>query len=227
MELKAQALKISYSDAAGHPFDILDIDRLTVSSGTSLAITGPSGSGKTTLLYALSGLIETVSGEVRWDGTDVVKLPRSACNAWRRRTLGFVFQDFHLVPELSPLQNVLLPAGFSMLRATVELRQRAKHLLDQFRVPSSRTLSSQLSRGEQQRVALARALLFDPPVIMADEPTASLDEASAAAVGDELTALARERQKLVLIVTHDRSLIERCGDELALQHGHAITGTAQ
>lgn len=219
MQLRAESLKITFLDAAGALFTALDIPRLEVGSGDSLAITGPSGSGKSTLLYALAGLVEELEGEVAWGETKLTRLPQTARDRWRRENAGFVFQDFHLIPELSPIENVLMPARFAQFSASADLKARALSLLDDLRVPTSRKLSSQLSRGEQQRVAIARALLFDPPIILADEPTASLDAKAASDVSTLLTELATRSDKLLITVSHDERLIERCGARLALDHG--------
>ncbi len=224
--MRGEALEIAFKDAAGARFKALEIAQLSVQSGSMLAITGPSGSGKTTLLYALAGLVETLAGKVIWGETDILKLAISRRNAWRRENLGFVFQDFHLLPELSPFENVLLPGRFANFIAPEALRRRARQLLEQFGVPSSRANSGQLSRGEQQRVAMARALLFDPPIILADEPTASLDEASAEIVIGNLCSLAMEAGKTVLCVSHDGTLIERCSTRLRLDHGRILNGAA-
>ena len=217
--MQARALKVAFADAAGQRFTALDIGELCIPAGRFLAIIGPSGSGKSTLLYALAGLFETASGAVEWGGADLIAMKASARNAWRRATLGFVFQDFHLVPELSPIENVLMPARFDRFSAGLALKARAAELLDRFGVPASRRTAAQLSRGEQQRVAIARALLFDPPVILADEPTASLDAASATTVIDALASLAADGGKTVIAVSHDAALIARADTHLRLDHG--------
>jgi putative ABC transport system ATP-binding protein len=136
--------------------------------------------------------------------------------------IGFVFQDFHLLPELTPLQNVLLPASFERFAMSRAMRERAKSLLDRFAVPQARRTTAVLSRGEQQRVALARALLFDPPVILADEPTASLDAASGATVIDILQQLSIKDGRTVIAVSHDHALIERFAMRFALEHGRMV-----
>ncbi|MBY0612226.1 MAG: ATP-binding cassette domain-containing protein [Beijerinckiaceae bacterium] len=219
MQLRADSLRITFVDAAGARFTALDIPRLEAGCGDSLAITGPSGSGKSTLLYALAGLVDDLEGNVAWDETMLMRLPQTARDRWRRENAGFVFQDFHLIAELSPIENVLMPARFALFSASADLKARALNLLDELRVPIARKLSSQLSRGEQQRVAIARALLFDPPIILADEPTASLDAEAANDVSTLLTELAARSGKLVITVSHDERLIERCGARLALEHG--------
>jgi len=225
-ELAIRQLLVRYADK-GAWVTALEIEEARVRPGALLAVTGPSGSGKSTLLYALSGLLVPTRGEVLWDGEDICAQPESARDRWRRRTVGFVFQDFHLLPELTPLQNVLLPAGFERVAAGSAIRARAAELLARFGVPPRRSGVGTLSRGEQQRVALARALLFDPPVILADEPTASLDAESGALVIGWLVRLAREEGRTVITVSHDPTLIAACDARLALDHGHAAAPARQ
>lgn len=221
--LEAAGIKLSFRDAEGRDFVVLDIAALDSAPGALTVVTGPSGSGKSTLLYALSGLQTVDAGCIHWAGTDIVPLGETARDRWRRKTIGMVFQDFHLIEELSPLDNVLVPAWFSRFRAG-PLRDRAAALMEEFGVPASRRRLSDLSRGERQRVALARALLFDPPVILADEPTASLDREAGGKVIDSLRLLARDRARLVLAVSHDPDLIAAADRVLRLEHGR-ITET--
>ena len=215
--LAARGVKVAYRDAGGGEKTVLDIAALEIARGAATAIMGPSGCGKSTLLYALAG-IARATGSVTFAGVDVLALPGPARAAWRRAHVGFVFQDFQLVAELSPLENVLLPARFDHARLPAEMAARARALLDRFGVPAARRSVADLSRGEAQRVALARALLRDPAIILADEPTASLDAASAAPVAAALAELAREG-KAVAIVTHDSALAESCGRRVKLDHG--------
>ena len=139
---------------------------------------------------------------------------------WRRRNIGFVFQDFHLLPELTPLENVLLPATFERLVIDRAVRARASRCSIASRFPRRGGRRHALSRGEQQRLALARALLNDPAVILADEPTASLDAAAGAVVADALARLSTAEGRTVIAVTHDPVLISRCTRRAALDHGH-------
>jgi putative ABC transport system ATP-binding protein len=216
--LEVQGLQVHYSNG-GEAVAALEIERLSVPAGSLLTVMGPSGSGKSTFLYAIGGLLHPGRGRVLWDGRDLLAQAESARDRWRRRTVGFVFQDFHLLPELTPLQNVLLPASFESFSAGGGFRQRAISLLDRFSVPQARRSTAVLSRGEQQRVALARALLFDPPVILADEPTASLDAASGAIVIDILAQLSATEGRTVIAVSHDHELVERFSRRIALEHG--------
>src|SRR5262249_35274087 len=157
--LEVHDLLVRYSDGFG-AVTALDIARLRLPGGALLAITGPSGSGKSTLLYAIAGLIRPQRGRILWDDREILADAESARDRWRRHSIGFVFQDFHLLPELTPLQNVLLPASFEHLTIDQAMRRRAAALLDRFAVPQARRTTAVLSRGEQQRVALARALIY-------------------------------------------------------------------
>ena len=206
-----------------HGEPALDLDRLQLQPGARVALVGPSGSGKTTLAYALTGILTPDQGEVRWGEVILSRLSESRRDAWRRRNVGLVFQDFHLVPGLSPLENVLAPCYFTALSPTGEQVTRARALLAQVEVPSARRDVSELSRGEQQRVAIARALLHDPPILVADEPTASLDEAHSARVIELLLGAAAERGRTLIAVSHDRALIDRMELLVRLEHGRRVS----
>ena len=156
---------------------------------------------------------------MRWGETDLARLGEGARDAWRRRNVGFVFQDFHLVPGLSILNNVLVSCYFDGLRPDPAVAERAAALLDAFAVPTARRRVVDLSRGEQQRVAVARALLRRPPVVVADEPTASLDAATGEQVIELLVQGAREVGATLLAVTHDAALIAAVDAVHHLEHG--------
>jgi putative ABC transport system ATP-binding protein len=222
--LEINGLQVHYSDGP-EAVAALEIERLNVPSGSLLAVTGPSGSGKSTFLYAIGGLLRPRRGRILWDGLDLLAQAEPARDRWRRHTVGFVFQDFHLLPELTPLQNVLLPASFEGFSARGAIRQRAITLLERFAVPQARRSTAVLSRGEQQRVALARALLFDPPVILADEPTASLDAAAGAIVIDLLAQMSATDGRTVIAISHDHELVERFSRKIALDHGRMTDDT--
>ena len=217
-ELTVEDLAVRYRDGAD-AVTALQIDRLRVPRGSLLAVTGLSGSGKSTLLYAIAGLIRPERGKTLWDDQDILRLPESKRDRWRRHMIGFVFQDFHLLPELAPLRNVLLPASFERFAIGSALRARAVALLDRFGVPQTRSTTARLSRGEQQRVALARALLYDPPVILADEPTASLDIKAGTLVIETLVRLAADEGRTVIAVSHDPELVSRFSTHIELEHG--------
>ena len=217
-DLEIEGLQVSYSNGAG-AVAALAIEQLSVTPGSRLAVTGPSGSGKSTFLYAIGGLLRPQQGRVLWGGRDILREGESARDRWRRHTVGFAFQDFHLLPELTPLQNVLLPASFERFAADRATRARAVALLDHFSVPQARKSTASLSRGEQQRVAIARALLFDPPVILADEPTASLDAKAGDVVIDILLQLSARDGRTVIVISHDQELLRRFSNTVALDHG--------
>lgn len=196
------------------------VGRLAVSPGRAVALTGASGSGKTTLLYLLTGIEAVRSGAVRWGGTDLARLGEAARDRWRRERVGFVFQDFHLVPGLSIERNVLVGCYFDRLGPTAAQAARARGLLEAFAVPTGggRRVTD-LSRGEQQRVAVARALLREPRILVADEPTASLDAAAGARVVEILLGAARAGGATFLAVTHDPALVEAVDEVHGLERG--------
>lgn len=214
--LVAERLKLSFRDASGTPFPVLDLPSFVPPTGATTVVRGPSGSGKSTLLYVLAGLLPPEHGTVRFDGADIYALRESRRDAWRREHVGFVFQDFHLLPELSPLANVTVAATFARSRG--DHAKRARALLERFGVPVERSSVDLLSRGERQRVAIARALLFDPPLILADEPTASLDDDAGATVIEALGKLA-VTGKTVVVVTHDARALAIADLHLTLEHG--------
>ncbi len=184
------------------PREIRAVDdvSLHVAAGEFVAMQGPSGCGKTTLLLVAGGLLGPDAGGVRADGADPYALGTEARAAWRAATVGFVFQQFHLVPYLTVVENVLAP---SLARPAVEAETRARALIERFGLgPRADHVPAELSTGERQRTALARALLNRPKLILADEPTGNLDGASAAMVLSDLAAFARAGGA-VLLMTHD------------------------
>jgi len=176
---------------------------LNVYAGESLFLCGVSGAGKTTLLYTLAGLERPESGEVIFEGHKLYRNGSSADARIRNEKMGFVFQTYFLLPELTALENVLIP---SLIQNKQRLAQAVDHLSRVGLADRMNHLPSELSGGEQQRVAIARALINDPAVIFADEPTGNLDTANGAAIMELLLALAREKQKTLVIVTHDQAL---------------------
>lgn len=213
----AVGLAFSVPGADASSRTLVDIARTEFQPATLAAIGGPSGSGKSTLLYLLAGLLAPDRGTVVWDGRDIASESEGARDRWRRDNAGFIFQNFHLMEELSPLDNVLAPAWFANFSAR-PWRDRALALLDGFGVPREATRTALLSRGEQQRVAIARALLFDPRIVFADEPTASLDAAAGDSVIGALADMAAAG-KTVIVATHDPQLLARAGRIVRLDHG--------
>ena len=192
---------------------VLDAISLTVPPGRCIGISGPSGSGKTTLLHAAGMLLRPSEGSVTWQGA----VPRDPVR-WRRETAGFVFQDFCLVPELSALANVLLPLRFAAFRAG-EAAGRGRVLLADMGIAHPDRRAGVLSRGEQQRVAIARAVLNAPSMILADEPTASLDAATGRMVGALLIGAARRTGAALLVVSHDPALLAEMDEVHTLREG--------
>ena len=203
--------------SGGEPLTILHPLDLSVPSGQFLSIVGPSGSGKSTLLGLLAGLDTPSSGTVVIDGVDITALDEDRLAGLRSRSIGFVFQFFHLIPSLSAFENVLVPleiAGVSKpagraraLLADVGLTDRGHHY------------PSQLSGGEQQRVAIARALANDPPILLADEPTGNLDSKNGRLVVELLREVNARRGMTVVMVTHDAELADQSEVVLSMRDG--------
>ena len=186
---------------------LLKIDNLKINSGSHCVLKGASGSGKTTFLRLISGIVTPQNGDVCWGGVNISKLQSTQRDRWRGLNVGFLFQDFRLFDGLSALENVLLPCGFYG-KATQNDKTRAKDLLDVVGVcPTTRT--SHLSRGEMQRTALARLLMMKPSVILAAEPTASLDTQNAQHVLDLLVTVAKEVSATLIVASHDPSILQR------------------
>ena len=200
----------------------LDIPAFGLAPGARIALRGPSGSGKTTLLNMLTGLARVPEGRVDWDGTDLATLGEGARDRWRAENVGLVMQDFHLFPGLSALENVLLPRRLRWRGAERGAREAGLRLLERTGVPRPDQPVETLSRGQMQRVAVARALLARPAILVADEPTASLDAGSAAAVAALLVELAAETGATLIVATHDPDLIARIGRVVHLAAGRLI-----
>ena len=196
---------------------ILDNVSLDAKSGESLGIVGPSGSGKTSLLMVLSGLERPNSGSVAISGTQITGLTEDQTASFRGKTIGIVFQSFHLIPNMTALENVAVPlelAGHAdpMGRARAELAavglaERVTHY------------PGELSGGEQQRVAIARALAPEPSILIADEPTGNLDLATGEMITDLIFKAQKERGMTLLLVTHDQSLAARCDRQVRMRSG--------
>ncbi|TML22639.1 MAG: ABC transporter ATP-binding protein [Actinobacteria bacterium] len=197
---------------------------LTVPAGDYAAIVGPSGSGKSTLMHLLGGLDRPTTGTLLLAGRDVAGLGPADLAALRNRTIGFVFQAFHLLPRTSAVDNVALPLVYAGLRAG-ERRRRASDVLD--RVGLGHRLKhrpNQLSGGEQQRVAIARALVTSPSLLLADEPTGNLDSATGAEVLALLEELNRESGVAVVLVTHDHEVAARARRQIRMRDGRIVAG---
>ncbi|MES3630202.1 MAG: ABC transporter ATP-binding protein [Longimonas sp.] len=199
---------------------VLDDVSFEIEAGTSCAIVGPSGSGKTTLLGLCAGLDRPTEGTVALCGTDLSPLDEDERAAVRNQHVGFVFQTFRLLPTLTAIENVMVPAE---LRGAAGARSQARELLD--RVGLGDRLDhypSQLSGGEQQRVALARAFINTPSILFADEPTGNLDEETAATIEDLLFDLNATSGTTLVLVTHDLELADRTQRQLRLRGGKVV-----
>lgn len=219
MPLELQHVSKTFHGEGG-PVAALDDVSLTVAPGEMVAVRGPSGSGKTTLLLAAGGLLAPDAGRVLVSGTDPYSLGPDARARLRRREIGFVFQQFHLVPYLDVLENVLTPA---VEEGGAEIVARARELLERFGLsPRAAHRPSELSTGEKQRVALARALLLRPSIVLADEPSGNLDDANATEVLAALGEAARNGAA-VLLVTHDPRAAAAATRAVMLEAGR-VTG---
>ena len=208
-------------DAAGM-LTILDDITFSLRAGDSLAITGASGSGKSTLLGLLAGLDTPTTGQVNLLGQSIFALDEDGRAALRAKHIGFVFQSFHLLPNLSALENVMLPlelVGREALEPATALLQQVGLGERLHHFPST------LSGGEQQRVSLARAFVQQPSVLFADEPTGSLDEVTGGKIIDLMFEFQRMQHTTLVLVTHDPTLASRCERQLVMQGGRLVSSS--
>jgi len=218
--LKVQRLTKTYATAAG-PLTVLHEINFEISAGATAAVVGPSGSGKTTLLGLCAGLDRPSSGSVALAGEAIGDLDEDARARVRNAHVGFVFQNFQLVPTLTALENVLVPVE---LRGEAGREEEARELLT--RVGLGERCDHypvQLSGGEQQRVALARAFMNRPKILFCDEPTGNLDGDTAHAMVELIFGLNRERGTTLVLVTHDLELARRCQRIIRLRNGSVIS----
>ncbi|URG52472.1 ABC transporter ATP-binding protein [Pectobacterium quasiaquaticum] len=221
-ELLIQHLSVTFPDTSEA---VLAIPALSIRSGERVAVMGPSGSGKTTLVNAITGMDHSGTGCVQWEKQDIWQMNEAERDRWRAQHIGLVMQDFHLFPGLSAIENVLLPAQFHHWRIPTSLRQRAADLLAQVGLDTAKRPVEVLSRGEKQRVAVARALLSKPDIIIADEPTASLDAHSGEHIADLLVTLARESRATLIAITHDARLASQMSRCIQLEKGRLVADT--
>ena len=222
IHLRATGLCQTY-DLGGSHLDVLRGVDLDVARGEVVFLRGPSGAGKSTLLYILAGLERPCSGSVEFEGEQLFSIGSGRQAQLRNSRMGFVFQSYFLLPELTALENVLLPA---MLGGSANKggEEKARALLERVGLSDRLDhLPSQLSGGEQQRVAIARALVNDPGILFADEPTGNLDAATGAGIIDLLLGLARQDGRTFVAVTHDPALASLGDRQLYLEKGH-LTG---
>ncbi len=220
IELKNADLTLGQAAASVH---VLKGMGLTIGAGESVGIVGPSGSGKSTLLMVLAGLERLDSGEIIIDGTPLHGLSEDRVAEFRGRNIGIVFQSFHLIPNMTALENVAVPLELANVRnafeiarqelASVGLGERLSHY------------PGQLSGGEQQRVAIARALAPAPKLLIADEPTGNLDAETGRQVADLIFSKQAERDMTLVLVTHDASLAARCSRQVRVRSGEIVSGS--
>jgi putative ABC transport system ATP-binding protein len=205
--------------SAARALDGVDLD---VESGAVTLLMGPSGSGKTTLISIMGCILQATSGSVRVQGRDVTGLSESQLPAVRLRHIGFVFQAFNLFGTLTAAENIELAFDLKGVRGTAA-RQRAAALLEEVGLGDKRrAYPAELSVGQKQRVAVARALAGDPEILLADEPTASLDSASGKTVMELLRRMAHERGRAVVVVTHDHRVMEYADRTVRMEDGRVI-----
>ena len=210
--------------SGGRPLTILDGVTLDIGAGEVCAITGPSGSGKSTLLGLVAGLDRPSSGSIAVAGVEITRLAEDALARFRRDTLGYVFQSYHLIPTLTAVENVAVPLEIA---GAPNALGRARDLLDDVGLADrAHHYPVQLSGGEQQRVALARAVALDPPLLLADEPTGNLDSATGAQIIELLLALKRRRGSTLVLVTHDQALACHADRVVKLHDGRILNGAA-
>ena len=203
MKIEANELSKIYGEGESR---VTALDRATfqIMPGDFISITGPSGSGKSTLLHLLSGLDQPTSGRLTYDGQNIYSLSDRERSALRRRSIGFVFQQFHLLPVLTARENILMPLLLDKKQPDEAYLEQLMQLLG---IGSRLThLPHELSGGQQQRVAIARALIAQPDVIFADEPTGNLDSRSGGEVMEMLSAIHEKMGKTLVIITHDNRM---------------------
>ena len=217
--LQVSGLGKTYATEDGGTLEVLADVNFNIRRGELVAIVGESGAGKSTLLHLLGTLDRPSKGKVIYDGTDVFLLKDNHLARFRNRSIGFVFQFHHLLPEFTALENVTMPALISQEHVG-ESRERAMNLLDMLGMKErARHRPGQLSGGEKQRVAVARALMNDPYLVLADEPTGNLDTKSAERLHNELIRLKETMNQTFIIVTHNPALAQLADRVLKISKG--------
>jgi putative ABC transport system ATP-binding protein len=199
---------------------------MTVAGGEFVAVVGRSGSGKTTLMSLLGALEQPTSGMIFVDGQDITQLRPGDLVHYRGRKIGFVFQAYNLIPNLTATENVMLPMEFTGVAKSAR-RKRARQLLEQVELTGAKQQRKpgRLSGGEQQRVAIARALASKPSIILADEPAGNLDSQTSATIMELLRGLSRSEGTTVIVVTHDASIADQADRVLRLEDGRLLPST--
>jgi ABC-type lipoprotein export system ATPase subunit len=203
-----QGIHKSFPLGNGQELEVLNLTQLALPVASATVLQGLSGSGKTTLLNLIAGISVPTAGKIRVYNTDILALPEPQRDRFRAQHIGYIFQTFNLLAAFTALENVMLSMLFARAVPKRHRRQRARDLLSQLGLGARLSHKPhQLSRGEQQRVAIARALANDPPLVLADEPCASLDAATARVVLQALLALCRQAHKTLLMVSHDETAV--------------------
>ena len=216
MNIEAQELSKLYGQGENR-VTALDRASLTIAPGDFISIMGPSGSGKSTLLHLLSGLDRPTSGRLLYDGRDIYGMSDKKLSAFRRRRIGFIFQQFHLLPVLTARENIIMPLLLDRKQPDEGYLQKLTGLLGiQERLTH---LPHELSGGQQQRVAIARALIAQPDVIFADEPTGNLDSRSGGEVMELLKTVGKEMGKALVVITHDSRVAAQAARRLTIVDG--------
>lgn len=217
--LQVKNLKKSFKSGDNTVTAVNGID-LSIPQGTFAAIVGKSGSGKSTLLSLLGALDKPSSGSIEVDGNDITKMNDQKLIAYRRGTIGFIFQNYSLIPNLTALENVMLPMEFAGVRPA-ERQKKAEELLEQVGITGNeqQRKPSRLSGGQQQRVAIARALANNPKLILADEPTGNLDSKTGKVIFDLMHSLTRNQKTTIIVVTHDLEIAGKTDKVFNLRDG--------
>jgi lipoprotein-releasing system ATP-binding protein len=224
--LLLEAVSKSYNVGTPIEVEVLHGIDLALRAGEFVALIGPSGSGKSTLLHLIGLLERPTAGRIRIAGNLIDALDEAGMTELRGRTLGFVFQFHHLLPEFTALENVMMPTLIEAGRYTRAMRERAKWLLGKVGLGDALDKKpSALSGGMQQRVAIARALAMNPPLVLADEPTGNLDSHTADDIFALLREFNREEGSAFLLVTHDPRLAARCDRRIELMDGQILAAT--
>jgi len=199
--LQIQQLKHQYADHGAAPRLVVDIDQMQIEQGEHILLKGASGSGKTTLMHIIAGLLKPTSGTINIDGTEITKLDGAALDKFRGQRIGMIFQQTHLIKTLNVLENLLLA---QYMAGKPQDKAQCINNLETLNIAHiAKQLPEQLSRGEAQRVVIARALVNHPSIILADEPTASLDNRNTEIVIDLLTSQAKKHNATLFVSTHD------------------------